>query len=69
MRPAARSVSSSLNFSRISEMLPSMSKLFPNGSTPRARRVSSFLRRKAISSFSSSIFGEFNIGLPLQDRQ
>ena len=34
------------------------SKPQPNGSMPFARSASSFLRRSAISSFSSSIFGE-----------
>src|SRR6266511_5262639 len=63
MRPAARSVSPSLNCSRTSAIDPLTSKPEPNGSTPLARRASSFLRRSAISSFSSSIVGERTYGL------
>ena len=53
--PAARSVSPSANFSRTSPIDPVVSKLRPNGFTPRARSASIFWRRSAISSFSSSM--------------
>src|SRR5579884_781101 len=59
IRPAARSVSPSLNFSRTSAMDPLTSNPEPNGSTPFARRASIFLRRRAINSFSFSIEAEF----------
>src|SRR6266550_2627150 len=56
MRPAARTVAPSLNFSHTSPTDPLGSKPAPNGSTPFVRSASSFLRRSAMSSFSSSIF-------------
>src|ERR1700719_2439594 len=58
MRPAVRRVSPSLNFSRTCAIDPVTSKPPPYGSTPLARSASSFLRRSAINSFSSSIEDE-----------
>src|SRR5258707_725629 len=75
MRPAARSVSPSLNFSRTSAIAPEVSKARPNGSTPRARSAFNFSRRCAISSFSGSMrqecLGWRGVGLKrlLEDRQ
>src|ERR1700719_3879726 len=55
MRPPARKVSPSSNFSRTSPIEPDVAKALPNGSTPFLRSASSFSRRSAINSFSGSM--------------